>query len=98
MSTLSDRRSIIIKRKPETCVEEMVKIIEGFPKRLHATDAYDRIETRLAGRVPFDRKGKQDQVYVGRARKKAGYGSGASGARPEMLLSSFLHIYPCVRC
>jgi hypothetical protein len=52
----------------------MVKIIEGFPDRLGATEAYDRIETGLAGRFPFDRKSKQDQVYVSRARKRAGFG------------------------
>jgi hypothetical protein len=52
----------------------MVKIIEGFPKRLAATDAYDKIEAGLTGRFPFDRKGKRDQVYVSRARKKAGFG------------------------
>jgi hypothetical protein len=74
VSTLSDRRSIIIKRKPQTCVEAMVKIIEGFPDRLAATDAYDRIEAGLASRFPFNRKGKRDQVYVSRARKRAGFG------------------------
>ena len=52
----------------------MVKIIEGFPDRLAATDAYDRIGAGLAGRFSFDRKGKHDQVYVSRARKKAGFG------------------------
>ena len=74
VSALSDHRSIIIKRKPQTCVEAMVKIIEGFPDRLHRTEAYDKMEARLAGRFPFDRKGKRDQVYVSRARKKAGFG------------------------
>jgi hypothetical protein len=73
VSTLSDRRSIIIRAKPQTCVEAMVKIIEGFPDRLAATDAYDRIEAGLAGRFPFDRKGKRDQ-NVSRARKRAGFG------------------------
>ena len=33
VSTLSDRRSIVIKVKPQTCVQAMVKIIEGFPDR-----------------------------------------------------------------
>jgi len=74
VSTLADRRSIIIKVKPQTCVEAMVRIIEGFPDRLAATDAYDRIAAGLAGRFPFDRKGKRDQVYVSRARKRAGFG------------------------
>jgi len=74
VSTLSDRRSIIIKPKPQTHVEAMVKIIEGFPDRLAATDAYNRIKGGLAGRFPFDRKGKRDQVYVSRARKKAAFG------------------------
>ena len=50
-----------------------MKIINGFPKRLASTDAYDRIEAGLAGRFPFDRKAARDQVYVGRARKKAGF-------------------------
>jgi hypothetical protein len=74
VSTLSDRRPIVIKRKPQTCIEAMVKIFEGFPDRLAATDAYDRIETGLAGRFPFDRKAKRDQVYVSRARRRAGFG------------------------
>ena len=75
VSTLSDRRSILIKRKLQTRVEAMVKIIEGFPDRLTSTDAYNRIEAELADRFPFERKSKQDQVYVSRARKKAGFGS-----------------------
>jgi hypothetical protein len=74
VSTLSDRRPIIIRGRPQTCVEAMVKIIEGFPDRLHRTEAYDRIEAGLAGRFPFDRKAKRDQVYVSRARKRAGFG------------------------
>lgn len=74
VSTLSDRRSIIIKGRQQTCIEAMVKIIEGFPDRLTATDAYDRIEGGLAGRFPFDRKGKRDQVYVSRARARARFG------------------------
>ena len=74
VSTLSDRRSIVIKVKTQTCIEAMVKIIEGFPDRLTATDAYDRIEAGLAGRFPFDRKGKRDQVYVSRARARARFG------------------------
>jgi hypothetical protein len=74
VSTVSDRRSIVIKVKPQSCMEVMVRIIEGFPDRLAATDAYDRIEAGLASRFPFDRKAKRDQVYVSRARKKAGFG------------------------
>ena len=75
VSTLADRRSIIIKGRPQTCIEAMVKIIESFPDRLTATDAYDRIAAGLlAGRFPFDRKGKRDQVYVSRARKSARFG------------------------
>jgi hypothetical protein len=74
VSTLSDRRPIVIKGKPQTRVEAMVKIIEGFPDRLTSTDAYNRIDAELANRFPFERKGKQDQVYVNRARKKAGFG------------------------
>ena len=73
VSTISGHRSIIIKGKPQTRVGAMVKIIDGFPKRLASTDAYDRIEAGLAGRFPFDRKAARDQVYVGRARKKAGF-------------------------
>jgi hypothetical protein len=64
---------MVIKGKPQTRVEAMVKIIEGFPDRLTTTDAYDRMEAGLAGRFPFDRRGKRDQVYVSRARKKAGF-------------------------
>jgi hypothetical protein len=74
VSTLSDRRPIILKVKPQSSVEAMVRIIVGFPDRLAATHAYDRIEAGLAGRFPFDRKGKRDQVYVSRARKRAGFG------------------------
>jgi hypothetical protein len=73
VSTLSDRRPIVIKAKPHTRVETMVKIIEGFPNRLTSTDAYNRIDAELADRFPFERKSKQDQVYVNRARKKAGF-------------------------
>ena len=72
VSTRSGRRSIIIEGKPQI-VEAMVEIIEGFPNRLTATDAYDKIEVGLGDRFPFDRKGKRDQVYVSRARKKAGF-------------------------
>jgi len=32
------------------------------------------MEAGLAGRFLFDRKSKRDQVYVSRARKKAGFG------------------------
>jgi len=74
VSTVSDSRPIVIKRRPQTRVEAMVKIIGGFPDRLASTAAYDRIEAGLAGRFPFDRKHARDQVYVGRAREKAGFG------------------------
>ena len=50
----------------------MVKIIEGFPDRLAATDAYDRIEAGLAGLFPFDRKGKHEKsTSAGQGRGQA---------------------------
>jgi hypothetical protein len=73
VSTLSNRRPIIIKGKPQTRRGAMVKIIEGFPKRLHRTEAYDRIEARLAGRFTFNRTDNTCRKDINRARGDAGF-------------------------
>ena len=75
MSTLSDRRSIIIKVKPQTRREAMVEIVKGFPDRLHRTEAYDRIEAVLARRFPFNRTDNTWRQDITRARKDAAFRS-----------------------
>jgi len=75
VSTVSDRRPIIIKRKPQTRREAMVKIVKGFPDRLHRTEAYDKIEAGLAGRFPFDRTDNTCRQDITRARKDAAFRS-----------------------
>jgi hypothetical protein len=75
VSTVSDRRPIIIKRKPQTRREAMVKIVKGFPHRLHRTEAYDKIEAGLAGRFPFNRTDNTCRQDIARARKDAAFRS-----------------------
>jgi hypothetical protein len=73
VSTLSDRRSIIIKREPQTRREAMVEIVKGFPDRLHRTDAYDRIEAGLASRFTFNRSDNTCRQDITRARNDAAF-------------------------
>jgi bifunctional DNA primase/polymerase-like protein len=73
VSTISDRRPIIIKRKPQTRREAMVEIVKGFPDRLHRTEAYDRIEAGLARRFPFNRTDNTCRKDITRARKDAAF-------------------------
>jgi hypothetical protein len=51
----------------------MVKIVKGFPDRLHRTDAYDKIQAGLAGRFPFNRTDNTCRQDVNRAREDAGF-------------------------
>ena len=75
VSTLSDRRSIIIKRKLQTRREAMVEIVKGLPDRLHRTEAYDRIEAVLGRRFPFNRTDNTCRQDITRARKDAAFRS-----------------------
>lgn len=71
--TRSKRRSIVIKRKPQTRREAIFEIVKGFPDRLHRTVAYEKIEAGLAGRFGFKRTDNTFRQYTARARKDAAF-------------------------